>query len=618
MLNRISISMALLRYVKLFSLFIALVLIQSCEYETPEKVTYVNPDSTSPALTELALDLNTDILSVCGLTRFNFSLISSDQSIMVVVVNCLGKTFTTEGPSGYFEVDPTTFPDGEYKVQMDVYTHSGTGSLADKIGSEGYLFTREWILKIQRPSFIKVKFLDSSVENGFLKIQWQKLELPYFQYYKIIATDSSLNHSFTKIIYDVNSTSLIDSSFVGGKAEFTLMVAFNQCEDPSKEYFSDKLIYRYPAYITFDERADSMTINWTNLPFNHTVYLTSNMFSTRLDLGKSKSYTMRSPGLGNEVRYEISFKPTVKLTWDHQMYNVYINYTIGTKTGMNFYRMVCVPELNALFLKHPMFFRKYNSTSIERLLSYDYSWDYYDNTTIAISPDKTKAFTTVNQNILQFNSATFDIISKKKFGPSETGSRTFYQMHILNDSLMYIAYSSSLAIYNYNSRSIIDATVLLKSSGEPYNITVSKDGRYVANCSDGSLKVYRNTDNLHLELIYETTGNFLECIFDPVNIYNLLLITNEKAYVVQCPDMELLYTIPSTIRGMAVNFDPVTNYLLFVSYSSKTVTVYDYEHNTVMFKCLHHDYFTAFYLANNTIYHSSGYTMNTNYIFNAK
>jgi hypothetical protein len=93
---------------KSFLLFALIVLIQSCEYDTPEKVTYVNPDPTPPALTELALNLNTDTISVCGLTRFNFSLISSDQSIMLVVVNCLGKTFTTEGPSGYFEVDPAT------------------------------------------------------------------------------------------------------------------------------------------------------------------------------------------------------------------------------------------------------------------------------------------------------------------------------------------------------------------------------------------------------------------------------------------------------------------------------------------------------------------------------
>jgi hypothetical protein len=265
-----------------------------------------------------------------------------------------------------------------------------------------------------------------------------------------------------------------------------------------------------------------------------------------------------------------------------------------------------------------MFFRKYDGTSLARLRSYDYGWDYFDNATIAFSPDKSKVVTTVNQDIVQFNSSTFEIISKKRFGPSDIDNRYIYMMHILNDSMMYIAYSSSLALYNNNNRTITDAVARLNSSGAPYNITLSKDDKYLAICGNSSLKVYRNTDNLHLELIYEETWNFLQCIFDPVNIYNLLLVTLEKAYVVQCPDMGLLYTIPSTIKGYAVNFDPVTNWLLFVSYNSKTITVYDYEHNLVKFNCLHHSDFSEFYLANRTIYHTSGYNMSTNYIFHAK
>jgi hypothetical protein len=280
--------------------------------------------------------------------------------------------------------------------------------------------------------------------------------------------------------------------------------------------------------------------------------------------------------------------------------------------------MAFVPDLNAFFLKGPMFFRKYDGTSISKLLSYDYSWDYYNNTAFALSPDKSKAFTTIEQNIVQFNSSTFEKISTRKFGPSETTSSTFYQMHILNDSLMYIVYNSSIALYNNNSRTIIASLVKPNSSGGPYNITVSKDGQYIAICGGSFLKVYRNTDNMNLGLIYEATGNYLQCIFDPVNTYNLLLVTLEKAYVVQCPDMGLLYTIPGTIKGYAANFDPVTNYLLFVSSLSKTMTVYDYQHDIVKFRCFHHDAFAAFYLANNTIYHTSGYSLNTNYIFDAK
>jgi len=69
---------------------------------------------------------------------------------------------------------------------------------------------------------------------------------------------------------------------------------------------------------------------------------------------------------------------------------------------------------------------------------------------------------------------------------------------------------------------------------------------------------------------------------------------------------------------MAVNFDPLTNNLLFVSYVYKTITIYDYINNIEKFKCLHHHDYTGFYLVNNTIYHNSGYNIKTDYFSHGK
>lgn len=611
----------MVRHLKPFLVFLGVLLLQSCEYEPPEKITEVDPDSQPPVLIELSLDFNSDTLTVCGLTSFTFNLETSNQPILGVIITCLDKTFTFEKQRGTFTVDPVGYNEGDYNLTMEVYTHSGTGSLADMIGSEVFAFSRGWTVRIEKPAFKKILFTGTSVENGFLKVQWQKWTSPRFKYYKIVGSDSALNRNYSKIIYDVNCTSFLDSAFVGGKAEFRLNVAIDLCDGTTMEYVSDKLVYSYKVSVTFEESADSLTIKWTDLPFNHTTLLSSNISPTRQDLGKAKSYSMRAPGLGNEIRYEVAFKPTVSLTWDHQMYYVYSPYTLGTKTDLIFYNAAYISELNSFFVKHPMYFRKYDGTTLSRLLSYDYSWDYYDEATIAPSSDRSSVFTTINQDIVQFNASTFEIISRKKFGPSETGSMRFNKMQIINDSLMYINYStykSMLAIYNYNSRKIIDEVKALKSSGAINDITISKDHRYIANCGNDSLKIYRNNDNTHLELIYKTSGSFLECIFDPVNIDNLLLITSDKAYVVKYPDMTLIYEIPGTIKGLAVNFDPVTNYLLFVSYASKTITVYDYINDIVKFKCFHHNDYKGFYLVNNTIYQKSGYNINIDYFSHAK
>ena len=600
-------TLSLIGQIKYLTITVLILLVCSCEYEPPEKLTIVNPDSSPPTLINQTLDLNADTLFIWCATQYKFDLNSSGQSIQGVNIKYLGDYRDISSNKGSFIIEPGEYPDGIYNVQMNVYTHSGTGSLADKLGLEAFMFSKEWILIIERPSNIRLSFTQTTIENGFLKIQWQKFKKPYFHSYKIYVNDSSLLYNFSKTIHDADSTFIIDSSFVGGKVQCSLLLSLKSGDDG---FVTDYLTYRYPVSFIFNEGPDSMKISWTHIPFNHTYFLYSH--STLISQGKSDSYTIKSPGMGYEIDYKLSIKPVVKLKLQNQMHYVFCNYTYGIKTPMTFSRMIYDPEINAFFLKYAMFLRKYDGTTLVKSAGYDYSYDYYDNSTIAISPDKSYAFTTEDQDLIQLNSSTFTVISKNKFGPSISGPRTFSLMQILNDSLMYITYDSNLGIYNYKTGTIISSIGFTGSSAKPFNISISKDGKYVANCGNGYLRIFRNNDNLTLEKIYETSGSFMECIFDPVNIENILIVTLEKTYFLHCPDMVLISEIPRTVRGYAVNFDPATNYLLFVSDLYKTITVYDWENNIVKFTCNHHAAYSQFYLGNNSVFHWGGYKINAN------
>ena len=600
------IALLIIRFMKPIIFIILVLSVFSCEYEPPEKFTHVEPNNSPPTLTNQTLDFNSDTLYIWSATRFCFDFRSSDQPIEGITVEYLGKTSTFEGCSGYFDVDPANIQAGASKVRMNVYTHTGRGSLADVTGYESYVFSKEWTLVYETVASLKVKFTNVTVENGNLVVHWQKFKRPYFNCYKITATDSALNYSFSKVINDADSAFLIDPSFVGGSVKFSLLISFKKWDGTTMDYVSDNFTYRFPVKVTFDERPDSLTIHWTEIPFKHTVLI----FSNQINLGSAKSYTIKAPGLGALASYQLAIKPTVKLTWDHQMYYVYTNYTMGSKSAMTFTRMAYFPEINSYLLKHAMYFRKFDGTTLGRLRSYDYSWDYYDDATIAFSPDYSQAFTTNNQNIVQLNSSTFGIISSKKFTPSAIKSYYFRLIKVLNDSLMYVATSNDFSIYNYNTCQVIYTMHISEISGSPFNLSVSNDGQYLANCNTTSLRVYRNSGDTSFVKIYETTGSFLECTFDPVNINNLLMQTTTNSYIFSCPDMQLVAEIPNSVKGMGVNFDPVTGYLLYVSATYGTVTVYDYQNGLIKFKCNHHGYFDEFYLANNTIFHQEGYNLN--------
>lgn len=596
-------------------LFLLILFVFSCEYELPEKFTEVPMEYNPPELSFLSVDMNADTLYICGATRFSFSLISSAQGIEGGSVTCLSKTFDFKGPNGFFDVNPDGFADGQYLVEMKVYTRSGTGSLADALGTEGYLFSKEWVLKIERPSTIKIKFLEPEIVDGFLKVRWEKFGRPYFDSYQIQINDSSLHHSYSQTILNSSTNYLIDSSFVGGSVTFSISVTIRDCGGNPVKYFSDMMVYRFPVKMKFEESMDTLYISWTKNPFKHIVYMDTG--SQPVTIGTADSYKILAPGIGLIKRYNLSFKPTIKLTWDHQRYNVYENYTIGYKSAMEFNRMAYLPEKNIFLVKHAMYFRMYNGTSLSRLGTFDYSWDYTDGETIAASPGITRLFTTSQQDITQFSSDAFRLTDRKKFSPGETGSKTFKIMHILNDSLMYIGYNSTLSIYNYQTGKEKSKISMWNSNGYPYNTSISKDGKYIANCSNTLLSIFRN-DNDTLVKVYSQSGDFYQCIFDPANAGNLLIITPSTDYVVHCPDMTLVCNFPAEIRGLAVNFDPITNDLLMVSTVTKKITVYDYVNNIIKFQCMHHSNYKELYLANGTVYHKSGYYINKDYDFYEK
>jgi len=576
----------------------------SCIYDPPDRITEISSDFTPPDyVISQTIDFDKDTLYAWNKTNFNFSFASSDQAIYAVIFDFLGKTLSFENASGSFVVDPAGFQSGSYTLTCKVFVHSGTGSLADHLGAEGFVYKKDFVLILEGPGNANTGFTHVTIENGFLKIHWRKFDRPYFDSYTINVSDSALSHYFSRTIHDVNVTSLTDSSYVGGTVKFNLLV---NCRDENGypvNLGSHWFTYRFPIKMSFKEEGDSLTLNWTEIPFNHTIYINHE------EIGRPRSYKTKNPGLGYPVRYQISVAPVAKLTYEFQRYNIYGDFLSGIKSDVTFTRMAYSPELNIFFTKDPMHVRSYDGNSLALLGHYDYSWDYYDQNSLALSPDRTLLFSTENGKLLQLNSNTLDLMKSDPIAPYASGTKKALLIHLLNERLMLLSFNSWLTIYDYVDQTIIDQEALEISQVEPYHLTVSADGSYAANCGNGKLKVFRNNNNSQLDLISETTGSFLECIFDPHNPGNLLLVTETENYFVSLPGMERIHTVPDTVKGFPVNFDPVSGYILFVSNRYNILTVYDYINGQVKFTAPHHGYYDEFYLGKNRIFHSGGYNI---------
>ena len=97
---------------------------------------------------------------------------------------------------------------------MRVYTGSGTGSIADQIGAESYLFEKHWVLVVTRTH----PPITYKAENGYLRLDWAPFRSSELREYVI----SSQNYG--REIGRSTTNHFIDSCYVGEGGYFSIHV----------------------------------------------------------------------------------------------------------------------------------------------------------------------------------------------------------------------------------------------------------------------------------------------------------------------------------------------------------------------------------------------------------
>lgn len=585
-----------------------LAILCSCVFSpNEENFVEVDKNSTAPELSNQTLDFNSDTLNVWKNTKFNFDFKSSKQEITSVAVNYGDQKLTFQSSSGNFEINPVTFPEGIYTLEVKVYTKSGTGSLADKLGAEGYEFKKSCVLIIEKAKAPVIN-ITSSIENGFLKFSWNKMDKPYFISYQLNIHNEGISYDYQQKFNNKNMTSFIDSFFVGGKVRLSLWVYYNDLKG-SNIFESKDYTYDYPISVSLKEDFKNLTISWNRNPFLCIKYFElQGVNGTKISA--DTSYMIPAPGLGDQVRYNIAFKPLKKTLYDFFRYNNYNNYSLGENDQIDHKNVKYNPGLNRYFFKKEMKISSVNKNFVFEG-SYDYYWDYNDKLSLEFSKDNQSIYSTVNQNLVKLSSSGLSLISSKKFPFTTIGNFKVQALKNLND-INFLAcgnefnFGSYLVIFNS-----INNTIIAKTDKLPYvdfenQYAVSENGKYIAQCYQGGMFIYEIINNEKLVLLYHDSNEYYSCFFDPKYPEKLIIDRPNDFQIFDCSKLQVEKTIDH-IAGSPANIDPATHYLLVVSYSKKKMYVYDYENNIIKLEMNHHGYFTDFKLLNNVIFVNSGY-----------
>ncbi len=167
--------------------------VKSCEFQ-PHDIPMADTDKPPDTGPPLMLNLNNyhDTIKIGYLTNFQYSVTGAGNRILSVNISIGDKViheYTSDDPRTFsFTLDPMGYPDGKYHLNIRIATSTGSGSIADRVGLEGYLYELDWPLVIdtkipQGPYFITLEKVHNP--EG-VKLSWKKFNHPNFIRYVIL------------------------------------------------------------------------------------------------------------------------------------------------------------------------------------------------------------------------------------------------------------------------------------------------------------------------------------------------------------------------------------------------------------------------------------------------
>lgn len=247
-------------------LFLLFVIVNSCEYQTDE--VYFREIDKNVAQPDLTIDLNlsADTMYVYSQPTIKLKIKLTNKSLFDV------KLFANDVEVQKYTYDPEnyvfsfTFTDKPIvKVKAKIYTSTGTGSIADKLQAEAFIFeTREWVL-IQCKD---VPVIKSEIADGRLKLSWTPVKGSSSVKYYISTSSSGLDSTY--------NTWYIDSLFTGGTN-----YVYVHYEDSEVSGYSASAEFNYPYPEAILANRDSFCVKWEKCKFYN------NIKGYRVDLNDS-------------------------------------------------------------------------------------------------------------------------------------------------------------------------------------------------------------------------------------------------------------------------------------------------------------------------------------------
>lgn len=209
-----------MKQIYLYALVLILFTLQSCTFE-PKGGNFkkVDPTGKTPTI-QVNLNLAGDTLFISRLqtVTFAYGLNNNKINFAQFIIN--------GGQANEIDIQPNTvsltrfFDEAAGKTfsfEMKIFVKSQTGSIADKVGAEGFMISRKWTIVMVNLSDLAAVITKAEFVDGSLRIEWTRFKGQEFQYYKIYKLMAN-SQQYTTLLATINSrdqTSFVDNTYSG-------------------------------------------------------------------------------------------------------------------------------------------------------------------------------------------------------------------------------------------------------------------------------------------------------------------------------------------------------------------------------------------------------------------
>lgn len=584
---------------------ISCISLSRCDYKFSEINKVVK--ETPPAQHKLALELipEADTIDIFVDTEISYRLQTYGAKVIKATYSIDDNEHELNKTSGSFTINPQYYPPGFHKLKLKLTVCSGSGSIADHLGAEGYYAEKEWVLKMENrnaPPLTPYLFV---TENKEAYLKWQKCNQWNFYAYEVEI--NYLNKSYSYFLKDSNQTCiLLDEKYIGQRIYGNINCLLIGGSTNYQHFNMDTV----PKLSVTPLKNDSLLVHWTPSIFNVEYKLRYDENSAFPKQESDTAIKIPTTKLG-KTNFILELKSPKSPEWEQCQYSELVSTESAYERG-------------------DFFITPYYYNTIDACYNYKNDILYYqsDNAIIAANSNGKPLHEFKNNDL---SSTPVHSSANGLYKHATAGCHTIYvfkdlyfeQMeHFPMNDLNYIDFiflsdTKKVFVAKYNLMQVYDIEknkLIAQIKFEripiydfPEKITISTDGKYCCFATHEGAIIYQITNN-EFKQLYSDERSYSSAYFDPQNPELLYLTpTNAKILEVrQGPNFTMERSVPLSFNGRIQNIDQTTGNMLL--HNNNNLYILEPTSGNVRYKTPTED--VRCRLFNSTLYTSSGYKLN--------